>query len=898
MPNTASPRVLFIDAYDSFSNNIISLLETNLDVKVTAIKIDEDIENFSSFLRPFTAIVAGPGPGNPKNRLDVGWIDYVWRLKDEDLIPVLGICLGFQSLVLAFGGDIKPLPAPRHGISRRVQFCRSSVFGDIEKIEAVQYHSLHASLGHSQETHDSEYKQLDLIWNTTRLCPELRPLAWDFEVDNSPSTYNESTEKNPALILMAVEHVSKPFAGIQFHPESVCSNHAAQEVLKAWWSRVRSANHDKKSYLQDPRNGAVYLKCHDEDSLASTINESLSNRDLNSKMNTASKLEEVNGTSSTGAQLSLVDRSCLAQQPIPDSHLVIQTISKSQLTVPNVCASLGLSSKALVVLDSELHQRPEIGVNSIIGLIDEDVLKIVYAVGSKKVRVLYGETSRDESLEEYGGSIFCYLKRFMNAHKAHCGSPESPFWGGLVGYITYEACLETIDILEEPARDGRPDLCFAFVERSIVIDHPRQQIHVQSIRPNDGSWVKGTTDILRCAKIKTKAKGSPSCAIPPSAAAISLPQSSVYKENVRSCQDFIHSGDSYELCLTTQATIIMPRYPCPWHLYLSLRSLNPAPFSTYLRLGDLTLLSSSPERFLSWSRPKPSGPGLKTSTCQFRPIKGTVKRVSHPGAEPVSLAEATSILSTPKERAENLMIVDLIRHDLHGVIGSGNVRVGKLMAVEKYATLYQLVTVVEGTLKTLEINGYDNPSICKGAIEPAEVRTEDKGQNQESTAPLPNIFPSNNHASSTYPTGIDILAASLPPGSMTGAPKRRACALLRGLESRPRGVYSGIVGYLDVGGGGDFSVVIRSAFRWDNEHAEESPSGNSVREMETTFGEDGKIAGDANRCSSKGPKDEAKDTWTIGAGGAVTALSTPEGEWEEMLAKLRSTLRLFDDEKS
>ncbi|KAL8865257.1 MAG: hypothetical protein Q9174_006984 [Haloplaca sp. 1 TL-2023] len=119
--------------------------------------------------------------------------------------------------------------------------------------------------------------------------------------------------------------------------------------------------------------------------------------------------------------------------------------------------------------------------------------------------------------------------------------------------------------------------------------------------------------------------------------------------------------------------------------------------------------------------------------------------------------------------------------------------------------------------------------------------------------------------------GVDVLAASLPPGSMTGAPKRRSCALLREIENeRLRGVYSGVVGYMDVGGAGDFSVVIRSAFRWDVDRKSGSPaSGSSDR-----------------------------DTWTVGAGGAVTSLSTEEGEYEEMMAKMSSTLRLFEAARS
>lgn len=132
-------------------------------------------------------------------------------------------------------------------------------------------------------------------------------------------------------------------------------------------------------------------------------------------------------------------------------------------------------------------------------------------------------------------------------------------------------------------------------------------------------------------------------------------------------------------------------------------------------------------------------------------------------------------------------------------------KVPKLMSIEEYETVYQLVSVIEGDLN-------------------------------ESTS------------------GAAVLAASLPPGSMTGAPKKRSCEILKELEGhKPRGLYSGVIGYFDVGGGGDFSVVIRTAFRWENE----------------------------------GPQ------WHVGAGGAITALSDPESEWEEMLTKRESLLPSF-----
>lgn len=210
----------------------------------------------------------------------------------------------------------------------------------------------------------------------------------------------------------------------------------------------------------------------------------------------------------------------------------------------------------------------------------------------------------------------------------------------------------------------------------------------------------------------------------------------------------------------------------------------------------------------------------------MRPMKGTVRK----SAAVSTLRQAEEILHVPKEEAENLMIVDLVRHDLHGVCGSGNVTVPHLMKVEEYASVFQMITVVNGQLPEPESGRGDHES----------------GRGEKYT-------------------GLDVLAASLPPGSMTGAPKKRSCELLQEIEGfKDRSIYSGVVGYMDVTGKGDWSVTIRTMFRWDDET---SPPGDG--------------------------ESEGTEVWHIGAGGAVTILSTPEGEREEMFTKLTGPLGVF-----
>ena len=846
MPHATLQRILFIDAYDSFTNNIISLLETNLCVKVTTIKIDEPIPHFLEFLKPFSAVVAGPGPGDPRNSKDVGWFRELWKLEGENILPILGICLGFQSLVLAFGGTVDRLREPRHGVVRRVRTNGAGTFRGLDEVDTVHYHSLYASLGSDDKQRTGSCDSGD----PPLKYPDLVPLAWDYEMDNARNRTEEAVPSQ--RILMAVEHKSKPFFGIQFHAESICSSINAGKVIESWWEmakRWKRPGRDSHSLPSPPQspNAALEMGSRDEQESpgyrGAVRTPSKSIDDVGRRAKRFPFLQEdVKGYDSIHP----------SARKIRKLRVKTRAINVGEATIPSICEALSLTDGEVIILDSELHQRHDVGKYSIIGLVSANSLRLEYQVGTHEVRQTRNGHGETIDLRHYGGSIFQFLKVFMSQYEVERSNKGVPFWGGLMGFIGYEACLETIGINHSHACTGKafrtPDLSFVFIERSIVIDHLQKDVHVQTIKPDDQDWVDKTISQLRSPRCTAVL----STTLDPASfnAQISRPGAASYQSKVRACQSAIRAGDSYELCLTSQSTVHTQNRLTSWPLYLRLRSLNSAPFSAYVRLGKLTVLSSSPERFLQWSRPtEASDPGTndamdlgeKTISCQFRPIKGTVRRQPDPNLPPLTLAEATALLATPKERAENLMIVDLIRHDLHGVVGSGRVNVPKLMVVEEYATLFQLVSVVEGSLV---------------------IGDDDDGINNKTP-------PRNPPAKS----GLDILAASLPPGSMTGAPKLRSCQILRSLEPHPRGVYSGVLGYLDVGGGGDFSVVIRTAVRWDRPTPDDSDDlkgGEDVGE-ETTG-----------------------DGWSIGAGGAVTGLSTEEGEWEEMLAKLRSTIRLFE----
>lgn len=268
------------------------------------------------------------------------------------------------------------------------------------------------------------------------------------------------------------------------------------------------------------------------------------------------------------------------------------------------------------------------------------------------------------------------------------------------------------------------------------------------------------------------------------------PERESYCADIERAQWHIYEGNSYEVCLSAESTARVEHPLTPdqlFELYRTQRRHNPAPYAAYLRCGDFSVLSSSPERFLMVDI---------QGNAETKPIKGTCPR----GANPQDDAAAAHWLQhDAKTRAENLMIVDLLRNDLSTVSDPASVQVPVLMGVESYATVHQLVSTVTARLK---------PEI------------------------------SAVHAS----------AACFPGGSMTGAPKPSTMNIIEDLEARPRGVYSGALGFFSADGGANLSIVIRTLVAHDN----------------------GLI--------------------TLAAGGAIVADSDPNAEYEEMLTKLRAAL--------
>ena len=407
-----------------------------------------------------------------------------------------------------------------------------------------------------------------------------------------------------------------------------------------------------------------------------------------------------------------------------------------------------------------------------------------------------------------------------NGGRAANTAPQEPSPLGAIGWFGYELRDETMGMpVPTVASDQRA--AWLWVDRGVAFDHATGTARLIALDvQGTGMWsaeldhwrqsmlrvlgqaaAASEAGEFNAEETRTDAHGVESASV-----TVSWRDSDEqYAALVRRCQASIREGDAYQLCLTTQVSVTAhagaggesadhePAAHDPVAIYQRLRRSSPAHHGAYLRIGETTLLSASPETFLR----------VVDGVVQTRPIKGT--RPRHTDAER-DAALAAELAANDKEQAENLMIVDLMRNDLARICQLGTVTVTSLLQVESYAHVHQLVSTVEGRLQ---------PSL----------------------------------------DALDAVAACLPAGSMTGAPKRRSIELLAQLEAGPRGIYSGAFGYLGVDGSADLAMVIRS--------------------IVVT----GSLA-------------------TIGAGGGVTALSDPEAEVAEMHLKAAALLRVVTAERA
>jgi para-aminobenzoate synthetase len=370
---------------------------------------------------------------------------------------------------------------------------------------------------------------------------------------------------------------------------------------------------------------------------------------------------------------------------------------------------------------------------------------VTYDVGSKEVRV-----ERDGTAEVHNETIFSYLAREIRRMRYLSDDLPFDFNCGFAGYFGYELKADVDGDL--PYEASTPDAAFVFADRLIAFDHLEGATYVLCLThpasEADGDrWIRETS--LRLAALPPiTAPDWEELSRDSEPAQFRLSRShEQYLDDIARVKQYLTDGDSYEVCLTNK--VWSDAAPPALPLYRTLRRVNPAPFSAFLRFGETAVLSSSPERFLSIGRDR---------WVEAKPIKGTSPR----GATPAEDARISEDLRTDeKSRAENLMITDLLRNDLGVVCEIGTVHVPHLMHIETYETVHQLVSTVRGLLR------------------------------EDLEAP-------------------DCIRACFPGGSMTGAPKKRTMEIIDELEREPRGVYSGAIGYLGLSGAADLNIVIRT----------------------------------------------------------------------------------------
>jgi para-aminobenzoate synthetase component 1 len=314
-----------------------------------------------------------------------------------------------------------------------------------------------------------------------------------------------------------------------------------------------------------------------------------------------------------------------------------------------------------------------------------------------------------------------------------------PFSGGAIGYFGYDLARRLERLPATAADDtGLPEMAVGVYSWALVVDHLAARSWLVGRDPDE---LKRRREVLL-----TDPQPRPECRF----RVLGPPRPHLtrrrYAEAFARIQGYIHAGDCYQVNLAQRFSALAEGDP--WWAYRRLRRLNPAPYSAYLATPGACVLSCSPERFLR----------VRDGRVQTRPIKGTRPRDPDPGED---RRRAAALAASPKDRAENVMIVDLLRNDLGKVCEVGSIHVPELFAVESFARVHHLVSTVAGRLDT--------------------------GR-----------------------TALDLLRACFPGGSITGAPKLRAMEIIEELEGVRRGVYCGAIGYLGDDGAMDTNIAIRT----------------------------------------------------------------------------------------
>ena len=675
---------LLIDNYDSYTYNVFHLLAAVSGEEPIVVR--NDIVSWRALSRwDFDAIVLSPGPGRPERWHDFGVCADILRSSD---VPVLGVCLGHQGLGHMLKGMVATAPVVMHGRRSGVKHHASGLFEGIpQDFSVVRYHSL--AVGD--------------------LGAEGRVTAW---TDDG--------------VVMGIEHCRRPMWGVQFHPESVATEHGRRlfENFYALARRHRSWRSPRANRPRTPPRPPPRPPVPAEPKQRLRVH----TREIEGEVPAELLFERLFGAAGHAFWLDSAD----APTPLARSSFLGTTMG------PDRC-----------VLEYD---------------VDRQLVTSNRAGGSS----------------EESTTIFTVLDRELSGLSVDLPAHlPAGLVGGFVGYLGYE-CKADCGSPNVHSSDV-PDAVMMLANRLVAIDHVAHRTHLVALAGEGDSqaleWLEQAEGVARelfgeaSETPRQPGDEAPAAATPPVPPAATPPPPATtttdaptdqppdhvsfrcgrgreqYLADIARCQAALMAGESYEVCLTDQ--IHTEASPEPFELYRLLRRRNPAPFAAYLKLGELSVLSSSPERFLSVDR---------EHRVEARPIKGTTPRSADTARDEEN---RMALLSDEKTFAEHLMIVDLLRNDLGRVCEVDSVRVPQFMVVEQYTTVHQLISTITGVLE--------------------EART---------------------------PT--ECVRACFPGGSMTGAPKLRTMGIIDDIEREARGVYSGAIGYFGLDGSVDLSIVIRT----------------------------------------------------------------------------------------
>lgn len=393
-------------------------------------------------------------------------------------------------------------------------------------------------------------------------------------------------------------------------------------------------------------------------------------------------------------------------------------------------------------------------------------------------RVRQGQALWDDA--PLDGTPLEALRRLIaQYHVAPDPDDPTPFRGGCAGYIAYDFAWGLERLAMPTLASGVEDMVLGFHDVVAALDHMTGRIVIYAsgfpeTGPSGLARAKARGEAMRQVLLETsqpgKQMGQGAQAPRPdlrSGAMSGLADDPASDQDanaglrfhashdraawmtaVERVREYIRAGDIFQANIARRFSAVTPAGFSAFDFYQALRLENPAPFAAFLDFGNLAIASSSPERFVA----------LRNGQVETRPIKGTARRNSDPAHDAAAAAE---LLASEKDRAENVMIVDLLRNDLSRVCAPGTVGVDALCVLESYANVHHLVSVVSGRLAA----GRD---------------------------------------------AIDLIAATFPGGSITGAPKIRAMDIITEIEGAARGVYCGAIGYIGFDGGMDFNIAIRT----------------------------------------------------------------------------------------